>query len=467
MIIKNIKNMENKFCGFGQCSPKYIYILITALLFLFKSAVLGLSELYFNFPSYNMFKVETVINGHPLVKLLLEYLGYVIYGAIFYLVLKKNKIFRKDVPAERNSLIYQKKKLNIRTLKLLLITCSAFAVQLIVRNILSSFGVWMLDLWVFNIIFITFFLKLILKYKIYKHQLYSLGFNFGINIILLIAASCINSSGQSSDYESIKNKFGSYFYIVLFYLVFLILSACISFSQVMQKRLMDFEYISPTKVLFVIGIISGIFTLLALIIASNVNCGEYKEQSACGIYYKDNLNNTYFDNFNVYLSNLGEHYNNSKKDFFLEIFLVYPLYSLACYMKYLFETLIIYHLNPNYVLISDNMYYSIRKIITLIYDPKDIKTYLKLLGEIIALFGYFIYLEIFQLKCFGLNYDTRLSITRRSKLEVDNCEEIEDGDDDDLLHDNKKEKNETEDGKNKTSKENEMVNLVDTFDENN
>ena len=186
--------MENKFCGFGQCSPKYIYILITALLFLFKSAVLGLSELYFNFPSYNMFKVETVINGHPLVKLLLEYLGYVIYGAIFYLVLKKNKIFRKDVPSERNSLIYQKKKLNIRTLKLLLITCSAFAVQLIVRNILSSFGVWMLDLWVFNIIFITFFLKLILKYKIYKHQLYSLGFNFGINIILLIAASCINSS---------------------------------------------------------------------------------------------------------------------------------------------------------------------------------------------------------------------------------------------------------------------------------
>ena len=136
-------------------------------------------------------------------------------------------------------------------------------------------------------------------------------------------------------------------------------------------------------------------------------------------------------------------------------------------MKYLFETLIIYHLNPNYVLISDNMYYSIRKIITLIYDPKDIKTYLKLLGEIIALFGYFIYLEIFQLKCFGLNYDTRLSITRRSKLEVDNCEEIEDGDDDDVLHANKKEKNETEDGKNKTSKENEMVNLVDTFDENN
>ena len=56
MIIKNIKNMENKFCGFGQCSPKYIYILITALLFLFKSAVLGLSELYFNFPSYNILK---------------------------------------------------------------------------------------------------------------------------------------------------------------------------------------------------------------------------------------------------------------------------------------------------------------------------------------------------------------------------------------------------------------------------
>jgi hypothetical protein len=459
--------MGKKFCGLGQCSQKYIYILITALLFLFKTAVLGLTEFYYRFPNYNMFKVETVIIGHPLLKLLLEYLGYVIYGAIFILVLKKNKIFRKDeseTNSEKNILIYHEKILTKGNTKLLLIACGSFAVQLIVRSILNSFGLWKLDLWVFNIIFITYFLKLTFKYRIYKHQLYSLGFNFGINIILLISASCISSGDNPSDYESVKNHFGSYFYILLFYLVFLILSACISFSQVMQKKLMDFYYISPINILFVIGIISAIFTLLALIISTNVNCGEYIEGSACGIHYKDNLNSSYFDNYNVYISNLGDHYEKSKKDFYLEIFLVYPLYSFACYLKYLFETLIVYHLNPNYVLISDNIYYSIKITIALIHEPKDIKTYLNLLGDIISLFAYFFYLEIFKINRFGLSYDTRLSIFKRSELEIDNCEEIDDNEDDDLLDNDKRENKETDEEKKKKQKENEMLYLEDKDD---
>ena len=60
----------------------------------------------------------------------------------------------------------------------------------------------------------------------------------------------------------------------------------------------------------------------------------------------------YFDNFKFFIDNLGLQFKEDKKSFFIEIFLVYPLYSLACYLKYFFETMIIYHLNPNYVLIQ-------------------------------------------------------------------------------------------------------------------
>ena len=126
-----------------------------------------------------------------------------------------------------------------------------------------------------------------------------------------------------------------------------------SLSQVLQKQLMDFEYISPFKILLGIGIFSTFFTLITLTITTNVNYN--------GIIIEERFlngtdNNTYFDSFTIYGNNLQEKFNKDKKpEFFVEIFLVYPLYSLACYSKYFFETMIIYHLNPNYVLISDTI----------------------------------------------------------------------------------------------------------------
>ena len=47
--------------------------------------------------------------------------------------------------------------------------------------------------------------------------------------------------------------------------------------------------------------------------------------------------------------------------------------------------MIIYHLDPNYILISETIYFGITKIISLTYNPKIISTYFGLLGDIIAL----------------------------------------------------------------------------------
>ena len=74
---------------------------------------------------------------------------------------------------------------------------------------------------------------------------------------------------------------------------------------------------------------------------------------------------------------MRDKYNENKKEFFLEILLIYPLYSFVGFMKYLFETKTIYYLNPYYVLMSDNIFYIIKKIIKLTYNPKDTKTYLR------------------------------------------------------------------------------------------
>ena len=109
--------------------------------------------------------------------------------------------------------------------------------------------------------------------RIYKHQLYSLMFNFIVNLIILITASCIKIDGVS-DYDSIKILYGSHLFVPLFYLVYLILSSLICYSQVKQKELMDFIYVSPFKILIVIGIFSSFFASIASIATSCIGCNE-------------------------------------------------------------------------------------------------------------------------------------------------------------------------------------------------
>ena len=275
-------------------------------------------------------------------------------------------------------------------------------------------------MWIFNIVFINIFMKYIMKTPIYKHQYYILIFIFSINIILIIVSSSIKNNEESSSfYNSLIDTYGNFFYIIIFYIIYLILSALICSSQVFQKKLMDSYYISPIIILLIIGVISILFTIIALIISTNVKCVEsFTEKNICTVsYINDQNNNTFIDNFNIYLFNMRDKHEASKVNFYLEIFLVYPLYSFACFMKYFYETLVVLYLNPNYVIISDKMYYSLKMIVILINNPKDIATYLTLVGEIIALIGYCFYLEIFEIKCFGLNKDYKIRISERGILE--------------------------------------------------
>jgi len=436
--------MRNKWCGFGKCSLSYLYILITALMFLLKSSLLNIGELSFN-TSKNIFGFETVIKNHGLMKLLLEYLGYIVFGAIFLKVFQTKETFKKETEVIRkNSLIYKKQRFNLRTFILMLIACGTFALQLIIRSILNFCSVWMLDIWVFNILFIPYLMKKTFKITIYKHKMYSLIFNFTINLVIIVITSALKTNG-ASDFDSINTLYGSYLFIILFYIIYLILSAILSFSQVLQKQLMDLEYVSAFKILFVIGIISSSLGFLTIIITSNVKCkGLMAENNLCPISHPDYENGKahYFDNALIFFSNLGDQFDKDKLSFFLEIFIVYPLYSFTCFAKYFCETMVVYLLDPNHVLISDTLFYGTRKFVTLIYFPDNTKNYLKLLGEIIALFGYMFYLEIFEINCCGFSFDTKTNIDRRSRLESKANNDIEEDDEEEndiFDNDNKKE----------------------------
>ena len=431
--------------GFATCSFKYLYILFTVSLFFLKNCILSFSELS-STKKINIFGVEPVLIKHGLMKLLIEYLGYIIYGGIFFYIFRLRKLLKKKKKGNHLiniQLIVKKNYFSFKAFKLLLIACCLFAIQLIIRSIMSFLNLWMLDLWIFNIIFISFFMKIILKKEIYKHQLYSLVFNFCINFVLLIVASSLKEANGYSQFDVIAKNFGNYFYIVLFYLVFLALSAMICFSQVIQKFLMDFENESAFTILFIIGIFSELFTIIALIITTYVKCSEsLTNKGLCSLTGSDNF--SYFDSFKIFKNNMSIQYQKNKSAFFIEIFLVYPLYSLACYLKYYFETMIVYYLNPNYVILSDIIYYSVKMIIGLINNLSGKGTILILIGDFISLITYCFYLEIIILKCCNMNFNTKISINERSRKEslcIDiNNDDENDEDDIPIEKDNKKEK---------------------------
>ena len=435
--------------GFSTCSFSYLYILFTIVFYFLKYCILSFSELSSK-NRINIFGIEPVLTNHRLIMLLIEYLGYIIFGGLFFYFFRIRKIIKKNnkEKIEENNhpkniqLIFKKQHLSKKAIKILLIACFLFAIQLIIRGIMNFLSLGMLDLWIFNIIFISFFMKIILKVEIYKHQLYSLGINFFINFALLIASSSLKEDDGKSQYEKIADNFGNYFYIVLFYLVFLALSAMQCSSQVMQKHLMDVENESAFTILFIIGFFSAFFTIIALIMTTYIKCNEVlTDKQLCWLSEEDNI--YYFDSFKIYKNNMSERYQVNKSAFFIEIFLVYPLYSLACYLKYYSETMIVYHLNPNYVLISDNVYYSVKTIIGLMSNNAGKGPILILIGDIISLIAYCFYLEIIILKCCNMHFNTRISINERSiseGLDIGLDKDDEDDEDDITFEDNNKEK---------------------------
>ena len=438
--------------GFSAFSFSYLYILFSVVLYVLRSCILSFSELS-STETTNIFRIEPIILKHGLIKLMVEYLGYVIFGGIFFYIFTISKIF-KEKREEKNKnnkqlIFFKKQHLTWKKVKLLLIASSLYSVQLVIRYIMYIMKLWPLDLWIFNIIFISLFMKMIFKIAIYKHRLYSLGCNFIINLILLIIASSLKISNVS-EYDSIANNFGSYAYIALFYLAFLALSGMICLSQVMQKKLMDVKNVSPFTILFIIGAFNTFFIIIALIITSTIKCNEALiNKGLCSLIQTDSIDKSaYFDSFKIFINNLRLQSQNDKSAFFIEVLLVYPLYAFICNLKFLCDIIIIYHLNPIYILISDNTYFSIKMIISLINNPSDISNLLKLVGEIISLFTYFFYLEIIELKCCNMNFNTRAHINERSltealRINTDNDDDISINNDNDI-NNNTEDNNENE-----------------------
>ena len=111
----------------------------------------------------------------------------------------------------------------------------------------------------------------------------------------------------------------------------------------------------------------------------------------------------------------------TRSDFFLEIFLVIPLYLIFSFLEYVCQIFSIYYLNPNYILIKEPIYFGTLRLIFLFYNITNLSPVLYLsqfflleFAEVLAFVGYLVYLEVIELNFCGLDTNIKRKIINRN-----------------------------------------------------
>ena len=237
------------------------------------------------------------------------------------------------------------------------------------------------NVWIFDLIFFTFFSKFILNEKFYTHQYLSLA----LIIVLLITSIFV------LDYKTIKEKPGDFFLVLYIEFVY-------SINHVLNKYIMDRKFCTPYEVSFYEGLFCLIINIILLSVFSNVEIP--KGSGVLKIFFHKNCDGKYYiDNFNYYIKNFNT------REFFAFFFsginkVSYNLFSLFT----------IKHFTPSHVIIIlffCEIEYFVK---TMMRGHIEVAIFL----FIILFFLILVFTEIIELNFLGISKNTRRNIRERA-----------------------------------------------------
>ena len=250
-----------------------------------------------------------------------------------------------------------------------------------------------------SIIFIIFLFIIsifIFKNKYYNHQYFSI---VGIIILLIISYIFQNIFAKSFSIE------------VLFVniLIGIIKSISFGYSQLFMTK----YYYSPLKICYEFGMINSIISLILYFIISHIPC-EYD----CNIKYK---NKFYFDNIYSYFNNL-----TIIKAVYVLIFHLLEVNKLLIFNiiieKYSLCHLIMPDLIISFFHIIESYYEDIRKKDAIVKVIICILTFFFFVFEV---FMSLVFIEIIELKLFGLNKNIKKNIEQRAIRDIEATKNVE------------------------------------------
>ena len=340
-------NIEKKrFITIGKCSRYYLFILGSAIFKFLSLILLGMKNVTKN--GFGLFGFCPTFNDFNFIQSIFIYFGYIVFSIIFLFFkdikkLELNDLVTKSTTITRTFMTNRLPKENPKKNKLKLFLLGlAFVLYIEVKKVLYIEGFQFFNFWTVEIIFMLHFMRKYFVMDFYLHNKVSIIFIISICSILLLTASFLPTSllGKISGnaYENIEIKLGSKFYSILFIFIFIILSYDYSFSRIYSKILMQIKFISPYKIIIMLGIFGFIISIIASIVSYKIN---------------------YIDNFYNFFSSMRNVLNGEKPyKFWVEIFCIYPLFIFIDFLEITFRIFTIYYLNPIYVLLKDNIYFT-------------------------------------------------------------------------------------------------------------
>ena len=404
-----------KFISFGKLNKYSIYILVSVVFLICNKVLYGYNHNN-SFEEVKLFN-NYAFSKHILIHYIFSYFGTFLLGIIFYKIhIYKNKSSNKDSKVKnkrsnsgikliynRNNLFYNSDNLPLHILLIIFLWVLEEHLIDIYSSILKDLDFWMIEL--------------------YSHQ----RFVFYLNIIpcifkiITIILSFVKERNENIKNKKLYTENPLYLFGIIFYFIFIILR---SYVNTKIKWLMDSKYISIAKLIIIYGFIGTIFSSIACTITTFVNCPSSKNIGLCKVELdttndNNNIKLKYYDNFYIYF-NKFENINKIE-----EIVVIIIGFVTFFFNKY-YSLLIIKYLTPVYIIFSFPMFFLFKKIILIfntlirikaffkeneVYD--NTKFFLDISGDIIAIIGFLIYLEIIILNFWNLDYNVKLNIIKR------------------------------------------------------
>ena len=402
--------MTKSFIGFGKCSKYLIFILGTVVFktlnnFIFENQINPKSE-------GGIFGFIPVLSNHIFIQYFYKYISYAIGGYIFGYILYKKSMTDKRETTKDNIIKKSDSRDSI----------------LIYNEGTTEFSNTKKELLIVCLLFVLYFMKKFFVINLYNHQKLAIIIILVPISILLITSNFLpytnhkTTEEKSEDldaFEEIEGITGHKLYYFPLAIVMLISNIFLSYSRVKSKVLMDLRYLSPYLIIFLFGIFGSILLFIMLIIISIFKCSD-AISDFCSVVDFDNPNNLYMDNVIIYFQALKE----SGYKMYIEIFLIIPLYLILKFLEFTCEIFVIYYFNPNYVLVRDNLYYGIIRLIFVLVNNEDYQDSISLtqfiileLSELLSILAYGIYLEIIELRFCGLDRYLKRNLIKRAEKE--------------------------------------------------
>ena len=439
----------SKYISFGNWNKKYFAII-------FEIISLILYHLFTGFDFADAYFIRIVKLGkfenNYIIHYLFLYLFVFIVSSVFYIIyrlINKDKNIEDESKDESNvnristrDLIYADIYNNGPSSYSTSFVLINIFLYVLVEQAFTIFKIYFknCDFWMIELYIIAYLNAKMFKIKIYKHQLLTIL----IDIIPIILKGFI----LGLSFFDKKNHFdndnqGNYKYditnpnnnllksllvahwplLILALVLYFIIAALRSYTLINIKKFMDVKYISLSAILMIYSIIGAVFCALFCMFTTFFKCGEIINMPnkndindyLCRIKYE---NNKYIDSYIAYYNSWGKEMASDAKNEI--IFLVFGGLFFFGY-KY-FTFLIVRDLSPLHKIFTYPIQYFIQKIIIsykLIGNIPRKFTHqqygIDITSDIIAFFGFLIYLEIIELNFCKLNYNLRKNIINRGE----------------------------------------------------